>query len=366
MSFVRILYVFLLVIAVAVGEASGKPSPAAAKLSLNKNGKPAFSKQRATPDLKQASAAAASTSTTSGNGDGSTTAPPPPPSSAQSQEAEQPRLTETLQFKRRPAVDYGLRYSSNDWLITFISTPTSFILRRIKFHLFTQALVALAVIYFYPTNPNLAIPMTGHSLLAASLGLLLSYRTNSAYSRFWEARGYWTKAKATCRNLALMVKAHHMSHSPIAATHFLQLLAAYPGALMYLCLGGSIKMPDYTQQFLPIAKTEEYQMHPARPAMDLCFQMHQTIHAMVFESKTARALDLVEAAHLNEVSHLTDTLLEMTSNCEKILRTPVPWTYSRHTSRFLTLWTLTLPFALIGSLNPWLTFGVTMAASYCM
>lgn len=284
---------------------------------------------------------------------------PPPP------KKDKETVVDVLTFKSRPAVDYGLRYSSNDWFTTFISTPTSFTLRRIKGQLLFQAAVCLAVIYFFPKNPQLAIPMTGHSLLAASLGLLLSYRTNSAYARFWEARGHWTDTKSTCRNLALMVKAHVEPHSPKAAKHFLKLLAAYPSTLMFLCLGGAIKLPDDTLQFLSAKNAEEYKEAPALPAMDLCLQMHQTLHAAVLESKTAN-VDLVEAAHLNEIAHMVDSLMVKASSCEKILRTPLPWTYSRHTSRFLTLWIGTLPFALIGQLSPKLTFATVMAMSYCM
>ena len=32
--------------------------------------------------------------------------------------------------------------------------------------------------------------------------------------------------------------------------------------------------------------------------------------------------------------------------CERILRTPIPTSYTRHTSRFLAIWTSLLPFAL--------------------
>jgi len=291
--------------------------------------------------------------------------PKPPSDSLQKSKTVNEVVPRPMGFRNRPAVDYGLRYSSNDWFINFISTPTSFILRRIRYQLIAQAAICLAVIYFYPKHPGLSIPLTGHSLVSASLGLLMSYRTNSAYARFWEARGHWTSIKATCRNLALMVKSHIAPHSPVAAQHFLKLLAAYPATLMYLCLGGSIKMPDIAQKFLPIGRTSEYQEHPALPAMDLCLQMHQTLHEAVLESTTAK-VDLVEAAHINEVTHMVDTLLTKTSCCEKILRTPVPWTYSRHTSRFLTLWIGTLPFALIGTLPRWITLCVTMSASYCM
>ena len=37
--------------------------------------------------------------------------------------------------------------------------------------------------------------------------------------------------------------------------------------------------------------------------------------------------------------------------CERLLQTPVPLNYARHTSRFLTLWCLTLPIALIDSMG---------------
>ena len=35
------------------------------------------------------------------------------------------------------------------------------------------------------------------------------------------------------------------------------------------------------------------------------------------------------------------------SSCERVLGTPVPLSYSRHTSRFLTLWAATLPLVLV-------------------
>ena len=83
------------------------------------------------------------------------------------------------------------------------------------------------------------------------------------------------------------------------------------------------------------------------------------------ESRSSRN-DLVEAAHLQSASHMVEQLMHYMASCEKILRTPVPWTYSRHTSRFLTIWLGTLPFTLIGDMKPWLVVAIVAAASYCM
>jgi putative membrane protein len=46
--------------------------------------------------------------------------------------------------------------------------------------------------------------------------------------------------------------------------------------------------------------------------------------------------------------------------CERILKQPVPLSYSRHSSRFLSLYMLSLPFSLVASLG-WLTIPVVSA-----
>lgn len=266
---------------------------------------------------------------------------------------------------RRPLLDAGLRYSSNDWLANFITTPLSMTLRRIRFHLLTNVLLSGIAIYLHSKYADkVMIPMTGHSLVASSLGLLLSYRTNSAYGRFWEARGHWTNTKATCRNLAILMKHHIEGHSPKSSEKFLKLLSAFPGALMFLCLGGAAKLPEYAQKYLPEAPLA-YLEQPSLPAMLLIVEMQKTLHQAKQESRTSK-WDLVEAAHLNGASHLVDKLMDNMACCEKILRTPVPWTYSRHTSRFLTLWLGTLPYALVGHMKSWLVVAVVVATSYCM
>lgn len=269
--------------------------------------------------------------------------------------------------KRRPLVDAGLRYSSNDWIVTILTTPTSYILRRIRFRVLFDVLIAIAAVHYYPEYPQLSIPMVGHTLLASSLGLLLSYRTNSAYGRFWEARGHWTKTKAVCRNMAIIIRNNIMIHSPKTSKHMLELLAAYPSCLMHLCLGGAAKLPDHAAKLIPPPREpDEFQEKYSLPVFYLCTELHKAIHHACQESPSSER-NLMEAAHLTEISHLAVTLLDTASACEKILRTPVPWTYSRHTSRFLTLWMSSLPFALLGSVpNKNLLVGIVFAASYCL
>src|SRR5690242_3653386 len=52
------------------------------------------------------------------------------------------------------------------------------------------------------TTLKLDIPATGHTLIGVALGLLLVFRTNSSYDRFWEGRKLWGAIVNDSRNLA--------------------------------------------------------------------------------------------------------------------------------------------------------------------
>jgi predicted membrane chloride channel (bestrophin family) len=94
-------------------------------------------------------------------------------------------------------VERSVGYSSRDWLHNTFTLPTSAILREIRFPVFSMALWAtfISLIYKFLPNRDLAkkmiIPTQPHSLLTSSLGLLLVFRTNSAYQRFVEGRKIW-------------------------------------------------------------------------------------------------------------------------------------------------------------------------------
>lgn len=65
----------------------------------------------------------------------------------------------------------------------------------------------------------------------------------------------------------------------------------------------------------------------------------------------ARQLDLVWQAMEAKIAQLADIVAE----CEKIKCSPLPLSYSRHTSRFFSFFTLTLPFAVVKDTTPAVT-----------
>jgi hypothetical protein len=94
-------------------------------------------------------------------------------------------------------LDHAERYTSADWLRALLTIPTSNLLRRVSFHLFGNTLFASLVWMAYTKWPLQMKMLTAgfnpqHMLLLSNaLALLLVFRTNTAYDRYWEARRLW-------------------------------------------------------------------------------------------------------------------------------------------------------------------------------
>jgi hypothetical protein len=82
------------------------------------------------------------------------------------------------------------RHSASDWLYNVRSIRQSDILREVQGPCIAVAGWSAVVSVLYKVLPsglasNLCIPCTVHSFLVSALGLLLVFRTNSAYQRFY-------------------------------------------------------------------------------------------------------------------------------------------------------------------------------------
>lgn len=83
------------------------------------------------------------------------------------------------------------RYTSRDWARNILTLPMSRILRRIRSPLAFNLFVSLGCLAWHCTVGLPVISAVPHTLLGSALGLLLVFRTNTAYDRYWEARKRW-------------------------------------------------------------------------------------------------------------------------------------------------------------------------------
>lgn len=144
-------------------------------------------------------------------------------------------------------------------------------------------------------------------------------------------------------------------NSPKAANRILELLTEFPDALAFTCLSGDISLTDRIKHLVPSHLHND-------PAIGLCLMMQHQLLAATKENPEA-GLNICEARYHMEASDFIQALVDTTTKCECIVRTPVPWSYSRHLSRFLTIWSGTLPFALVAIFG-WLTLPVMMVVCW--
>ena len=229
----------------------------------------------------------------------------------------------------------AVRYTSDDWWRNIRSIPRSTVFQRIAPHLAANVFVCVLVTYLRVTGAIFALPALPHQLTGAFLGLLVTFRTNSAYARFWEARCIWGKVRGVTEALAIGAATYIAPRAPEHARAIVEAVAEYPPALARTCKTQP-GQPDRGRAVDP----------GGDDAIGVCQRIHRSLAAAEAASeKTFYSLQLAAlAAH-------ADKLVDVVGACGRIMRTPLPLSYSRHTSRFLSIWSFTLPFVLIDAVG---------------
>ncbi|QCR22215.1 bestrophin family protein [Pontibacter sp. SGAir0037] len=172
-----------------------------------------------------------------------------------------------------------------------------------------------------------------HSVLGFVISLLLVFRTNTAYDRWWEGRKIWGGLTNTSRNLAIKVQA--CVKDPEDRKFFRQVIPSYAFALKYL-----------------LRENEDF--HEIDPVLDLKREKHlpNQIAASLFSKVNA----LHEIGHLSTSQTLAlqqdvHALTDHCGACERIKNTPIPFTYSVFIKKFVFFYVMTLPFGWVFSMG---------------
>lgn len=179
--------------------------------------------------------------------------------------------------------------------------------------------------------------LTALSSFTAPLSLLLALRTNRALDRLLEARSMWgTMVRATTTLAGL--SALHLQ--PIHANQAL-LMGRYLSVFGWI-LKGHLREEDNTivcSTVLPPEEAAWLEGVSADTPTAMIFRMRQIL--------ASRMEDLPWVA----ANAMEDRLVELEvslGTCMRLLGSPIPPTYTRHTSRVLCLYLGLLPIALVG------------------
>jgi ion channel-forming bestrophin family protein len=188
------------------------------------------------------------------------------------------------------------------------------------------------------------------------LGLLLVFRTNTAYDRFWEGRKAWGALVVNLRNLSREIQIGILAAAgkeEEEKKQALQLLVAFAIAtklhLRHQAIGDQLDpfmKPD------AVSKLNAVKNPPLEVIRLLGDYLQRSYRHNQMEDANQR---WVMNQLLNEVtSGLT--------NCERILSTPIPVAYSIYLKALLLVYCIFLPFALVDQLEGWTGFVVTIVS----
>mmetsp|Transcript_41364 Transcript_41364/g.61227 ORF Transcript_41364/g.61227 Transcript_41364/m.61227 type:complete len:449 (-) Transcript_41364:153-1499(-) len=200
------------------------------------------------------------------------------------------------------------------------------------------------------TFPQASLPTEPFSFSSSALGLLLVFRTNASYARWSEARQKWSAMLIHSRNLVRLSSAWMITDGmPVEQQKELlenlsKMTWAFARSLQRYLLGAEEDGIAYENDI-------RARLDP-QVCDDLMRARKQPTRALYELTKAIEAIPMTEFRHV-EVDQSAEYLCDALGGCERILSSPVPLVYTRHTARFLGFWILALPLAM------WKAFGTS-------
>lgn len=174
-----------------------------------------------------------------------------------------------------------------------------------------------------------------HSTVGFVLSLLLAYRTNTAYERWWEGRKLWGALVNNSRNLALKIAAYTQEESE---RHFFkQTIPAYSAVLAKFLKNEALS----EQQQASFNINIDQQKHQPNQVAKLLFERANALYTS--GKITGNQFYIINA----ELQSFTD----ICGACERIKNTPIPYSYSVFIKKFIFFFIMTLPFGHVFSLG---------------
>lgn len=183
-----------------------------------------------------------------------------------------------------------------------------------------------------------------HSLLGFAISMLLVFRTNTAYDRWWEGRKLWGSLTNNSRNLAMKISAMLPSGEKSHRSFFKKMIPAFAQALHAHLRREKTRLAlfeDEEHKHL-LNEIDDDKHLPNQIAL----LMYRHVHQMQAHGK----ISAEQLLYLNaELQSFTD----ICGGCERIKNTPIPFSYSVFIKKFIFIYIMTLPFGYVFNLGYW-------------
>lgn len=181
-----------------------------------------------------------------------------------------------------------------------------------------------------------SIPVSPFEYAGLVMGLVLVFRINAGYDRWWEARKLWGSVVNSSRNLSIICASYTEKDMNSTISQIINYIAATP-FLMKMHL----RQDASTEEVKHLMDQETYEV------------LEQKLHKPNFISQKIGGLlaQLTSSGAMGEFAFLQAEkqraiIIDCQGACERILKTPMPFVMAIKSRRFILLFLLMLPIAL--------------------
>lgn len=221
--------------------------------------------------------------------------------------------------------------------------PWSYILGKVKVELLLISVYALGFSQWHESLNlhHITIPLAVPAIVGTIISLLLAFRSNQAYDRWWEARIVWGSIVNDSRTLVRQVQSFVADPDvSVEVRDFIERITRRQIFWNY-SLGRMLRRQDpmvSAENYL--SRAEEQFVSRRKHVPNALLQLHAKDLKMALEHRWINSFQQVELD--KTLTRLCDSM----GKCERIKNTVFPTTYSLYINFALYLFILLLPFGL--------------------
>ncbi len=230
-----------------------------------------------------------------------------------------------------------INYNSKNWLTVFRFHKSDTIRSLLPMLVFF-VLYSWGIVYAEQHLPKVAANLhirninVMHTLLGFAISMLLVFRTNTAYDRWWEGRKLWGSLMNNSKNLAVKLNSFLPHDDTKSRGFFKKLIPLF-----------AIELNNHLQTETTRLQLDE-RPHPEIPNFDTSKHVpNQVASLLMSRVNLLYRNDQLTGDQLILLNGEMQSFLEICGGCERIKNTPIPFSYSAFIKKFIFIYVITLP-----------------------
>jgi putative membrane protein len=251
-----------------------------------------------------------------------------------------------------------INYNTREWWKVIFNFHKADTLRVLTPLLIFMSLYAWAICYlemrYLRLSEHLKNMTIMHTLLGFAISMLLVFRTNTAYDRWWEGRKLWGALVNNSRNLAIKMNAFLQHDDHRNRSFFKKLIPRF-----------AFELKSHLQNEKTRLALDE-QPHPEIPDFDTSKHVPNQIALLMMQRvNQLYKQNTITGYQLIVMNAELQSFMDVCGACERIKNTPIPYSYSSFIKKFIFIYVITLPLGLCFSLG-YMAIPVTVFIFYVM